>query len=168
MMQMLGVRARPEGPDDQVWSANDHSDDDTFTYRHLEPQQPSQRAEHPHYVNDDSRVHEYFLVIFQLKWAAMYGPRPLWCLPWRAPGPPAPGVSGAGRRIARRRSPVRRPRRSARSATTASAWRPSRSGWESRPPRCIATTRVSTNSFVTRCSTWASNWSTAPHSPATQ
>ena len=36
-LQMLGVRARPDGPDDQIWSANDHRDDDQFTYRHLDP-----------------------------------------------------------------------------------------------------------------------------------
>ena len=89
MLQMLGVRARPDGTDDQIWSADNHRCDDQFTYRHLEPQQPSQRVERLRYVNGGSRVHEHFLVIF-LKWAALSSTRPLWCLPWRAPGPPAP------------------------------------------------------------------------------
>ncbi len=123
---------------------------------------------HAHYVNGHSREGEHFLLIFQPKSGAMCAEGPLWCLPWRAPGPPAPRVSGAGRRIARRRSPARRPRRSACLATTASAWRPSRRASESRLRRCTATTRASTNCSATRCSIWVSNWLTARHSPTTR
>jgi hypothetical protein len=54
VLQLLGVR------------------DDQFTYRHLKPQQPSQRAEHAHYVNGDSWAGEHFLLIFQPKSRAMY------------------------------------------------------------------------------------------------
>ena len=81
-------------------------------------------------------------------------------------GPPAVTTSGAGPRIVRLRSPGRRPRRSARSATTASAWRRSRRGSGSPRPRCTATTRASTNCSATRCSVWASSWWTARRSPA--
>ena len=69
---------------------------------------------------------------------------------------PQPGRGG--QLTARRRSPRRRPRRSARSAITASAWRPSRRGSASRRPPCTATTRASTTCSGTRCSTWASSW----------
>src|SRR5687767_286104 len=46
MVQMVGVHARPDGTDDQIRGANNQRGDGQLTYRHLEPQQPSQRAEH--------------------------------------------------------------------------------------------------------------------------
>jgi hypothetical protein len=48
------------------------TDDHQFTYRHPKPRQPSQRAEHAHYVNGHSCHDEQLLVIFQPKWTAMY------------------------------------------------------------------------------------------------
>ena len=69
---MRRVQARPNHPDDQVRSANHYRDDDQLTYRHLEPQPPSQRVEHATMLMAILYVRDYFLVIFQPKSAAMY------------------------------------------------------------------------------------------------
>jgi hypothetical protein len=54
------------------YGVKNQRDDYQFAYRHPKPQQPSQRAEHARYVNVHSCGGEHFLLIFQLKWAAMY------------------------------------------------------------------------------------------------
>ncbi len=164
MLPDARVGARPNGTDDQVRRAEYQRDDDQLTDRHPKPR-AAQGAEHSPYVNGDSYEGEHFLSIFQSKWAPMCVAGPIWCWPWRAPGPPAVTTSGAAPRIVKLRSPGRRQRRSARSATTASAWRRSRRASESPRLRCTATTRASTNCSGTRCSGWASSWWNARRSP---